>query len=131
MEIGELLAKLGKEQVKELENYMERIKAEYLSKILESVHIQNQEYYKNLASEYTLQLQLIESGQSCDSHFGSFTNSHEFFGTSDPSQLSEEQLSYMQFMRKPDVIKMHLDILYKSISFLNREQIDSYLFDYK
>jgi hypothetical protein len=53
-DISELLAKLTKEQLKELELYMERIKAEYLLKILESVHIQNQDYYKNLACEYTV-----------------------------------------------------------------------------
>jgi len=28
-------------------------------------------------------------------------------------------------MKKPDVIKMHLDILYKSIGFLSKETIDS------
>lgn len=130
-EMNELLAKLSKEQHKELDMYMERIKAEYLTKILESVHIQNQEYYKNLACEYTLQLQLIESGQNCDQHFQQFAVDTEFFGSNDPSQLTEEQLSYMQFMRKPEVIRMHLDILYKSINFLKREHIEAYLFDYK
>lgn len=37
----QLLAKLTPEQVKELEGYMERIKSEYLQKILEQVYIQN------------------------------------------------------------------------------------------
>lgn len=36
--------------------YMDRIKAEYLQKILEQVNIQNVEYFQNLACEYTLQL---------------------------------------------------------------------------
>ncbi len=42
--------------------YMDRIKSEYLQKILEQVNIQNVEYFQNLACEYTLQLQLLESG---------------------------------------------------------------------
>jgi hypothetical protein len=41
---------------------MERIKCEYLQKILEQVNLQNMEYFENLACEYTLQLQSIESG---------------------------------------------------------------------
>jgi len=45
--------------------------------------------------------------------------------------MSEEQLNYMKFMRKPEVIKMHLDILYKSVHFLKREKIDAMLFEYK
>ena len=39
VDILELLAKLTMEQHKELDCYMERIKAEYLTKILESVHV--------------------------------------------------------------------------------------------
>jgi hypothetical protein len=38
-ELGELMSKLIPEQSKELENYMERIKAEYLQKILDQVNI--------------------------------------------------------------------------------------------
>jgi len=53
-ELSELQSKLIPEQVKELENYMERIKAEYLQKILDQVNIQNTEYFENLACEYTL-----------------------------------------------------------------------------
>lgn len=34
-------------------------------------------------------------------------------------------------MRKPEVIKMHLDILYKNISFLKKEKIDRILLEYK
>ena len=44
---------------------------------------------------------------------------------------SQEQASYLMFMRKPEVIKMHLDILYKSINFLNNHKIDVILQDYK
>ena len=34
-------------------------------------------------------------------------------------------------MRKPEVIKMHLDILFKSITFLNKHKIEVMLQDYK
>lgn len=61
-ELAELLDRLIPEQVKELENYMERIKGEYLQKILDQVNIQNTEYFENLACEYTMQLQQIEEG---------------------------------------------------------------------
>lgn len=54
VEINELLEKLSKEQASELNSYMLRIKSEYLQKILEQVNIQNQEYFENLACEYTL-----------------------------------------------------------------------------
>jgi hypothetical protein len=46
---------LSPDQKLELEAYMERIKAEYLQKILEQVNNQNVEYFENLACEYTLQ----------------------------------------------------------------------------
>lgn len=54
VDINELLIKLSREQLIELNLYMERIKSEYLTKILEQVNHQNQEYYENLACEYTL-----------------------------------------------------------------------------
>lgn len=38
---------------------MDRIKAEYLQKILDQVNNQNVEYFENLACEYTLQYQLL------------------------------------------------------------------------
>lgn len=34
-----------------------------------------------------------------------------------------EQSQLPSFMKKPEVIKMHLDILYKSITFLSEEKI--------
>ena len=37
----------------------------------------------------------------------------------------------MNFMKKPDVIKMHLDILYKSIPFMKKDKIEVMLNDYK
>ena len=48
------MAKLSSDQARELDSYMERIKTEYLQKILEQVNIQNMEYFENLACEYTL-----------------------------------------------------------------------------
>jgi len=49
----------------------------------------------------------------------------------DGEQSSEEALAYAKFMSKPEIIKMHLDILYKSISFLSKEKIATALNDYK
>lgn len=39
-----------------------------------------------------------------------------------------EQIS---FMNKPDLIQMHLDILYKSVTFISSEKILTILEDYK
>jgi len=126
-ELFELMEKLTPEQQKELDAYMERIKGEYLQKILDQVNIQNSEYFENLACEYTLQLQQISEGSEVNFsehlNFGKDTESGEI--------TSQEQASYLMFMRKPEVIKMHLDILYKSINFLNNHKIDVILQDYK
>jgi len=43
----------------------------------------------------------------------------------------DSQRQAISFINKPDVIKMHLDILYKSVNFLSRERIDSILESYK
>jgi hypothetical protein len=40
---------------------MERIRAEYLQKILEQVNHQNVEYFENLACEYSVQYQVLAS----------------------------------------------------------------------
>jgi hypothetical protein len=40
---------------------MDRIRAEYLQKILEQVNHQNVEYFENLACEYSVQYQLLAS----------------------------------------------------------------------
>jgi hypothetical protein len=37
----------------------------------------------------------------------------------------------MDFMKKPEVIKMHLDILYKSIPFMRKDKIEVMLGEYK
>lgn len=52
--MSELLMKLTNDQKAELKHYMDRAKAEYLARILDQVYQQNQEYYENLACEYTL-----------------------------------------------------------------------------
>mgnify|MGYP000847377232 CR=1 FL=1 len=61
-DLNDLMTKLSKEQNQELNQYMDRIKQEYLMKILEQVNLQNTEYFENLACEYTLQLQMLENG---------------------------------------------------------------------
>ena len=134
VDISELLSKLTKEQVAELDLYMGRIKSEYLSKIMDQVNIQNQEYFENLACEYTLQLEMIESGDpnahsKITTPFGAETNT--FLATAPNQEMTEEQLSYIEFMRKPEVIRMHLDILFKNILFLKKEKIDKMLNEYK
>jgi len=50
---------LTKEQKQELDAYMERIRAEYLQKILEQVNNQNIDYFENLACEYSVQYQVL------------------------------------------------------------------------
>ena len=47
---------MTEQQRSELEHYIEKIKAEYLWKILEKVKQKNVTYYENLACEYSLQL---------------------------------------------------------------------------
>lgn len=54
-----------------------------------------------------------------------------FLGQQNYSDLTEEQLFYIEFMRKPEVIKMHLDILFKNIHFLKKEKIEIMLNEYK
>ncbi len=43
----------------------------------------------------------------------------------------DSQRQAISFINKPDVIKMHLDILFKSINFLSRDRITSILDSYK
>ena len=55
--IAQLESRLSSEQTKDLESYMERMKTDYLNKILEQIDKQNIEYYSDLASEYEVQKQ--------------------------------------------------------------------------
>jgi hypothetical protein len=91
---------------------MERIKAEYLQKILDQVNLQNVDYFENLACEYTLQLQMLESGQTCDIRR---YNEAQLLKNAETDQEREDSLAYLRFMSKPEIIRMHLEILFKSI----------------
>mmetsp|Transcript_33570 Transcript_33570/g.51631 ORF Transcript_33570/g.51631 Transcript_33570/m.51631 type:complete len:146 (+) Transcript_33570:356-793(+) len=107
---GEAAAALSEEQQGELGVYMERIKGEYLQKILEEVNNQNLDYFENLACEYTLRLQSLETGQAQD------------------VDTMEEGMS---FLNNPQVLRMHLDILYKSITFISKDRIAEKLDGYR
>jgi len=52
----ELQNLLNEQQKSELDHYIEKIKAEYLQKIVDKVKKKNVVYYENLACEYSLQL---------------------------------------------------------------------------
>ena len=106
---------------------MDRIKAEYLQKILEQVNIQNVEYFQNLACEYTLQLQLLESGTIQPKS----QSNEENLDSKEDIQPQEENLAYINFMKKPDIIQMHLDILYKQVTFITPSKIASILPNFK
>lgn len=173
---------------------MERIKAEYLQKILEQVNNQNVEYFENLACEYTLQYQVlmqnkampIEGGQISNADVAMFSKDcgsaqpnegnqiqenkaavSSFEGAKqndqakdalkiapktaaqqskmndlcqrneddfDEAMIDEEggvQSQMPSFMKNPEVIKMHLDILYKSIGFLSEQKIITKIEQYK
>ena len=51
----------------------------------------------------------------------------EFSIKNDPLQVYDHQ----SFIKNPEVIQMHLDILYKSIGFLSKHKIDRILDEYK
>lgn len=101
---------------------MERIKFEYLQKILEQVNNQNIEYFENLACEYTLQLEQLEKGDDPEPII---------MNMGDEKGEMQENMDYYNFMRKPEIIKMHLDILYQSVSFISKEKIKNILSEYK
>lgn len=87
---------------------MDRIKFEYLQKILEQVNHQNIEYFENLACEYTLQLEQLEKGDKSE-----VPTTPVFMNIPEGEKNEmQENLDYFNFMRKPEVIKMHIDILY-------------------
>ena len=54
MSLADLEKRLIEEQKQELSAYLKRTKVEYLQKILDQVHLQNIEFYTNLASEYAI-----------------------------------------------------------------------------
>lgn len=125
----DLTNELSKEQKKELGSYLERIRLEYLQKILEQVNNQNIEYFENLACEYTLQLEQLESGEA--SEMPSTPVFMAMDAENGDKNDMQENLAYFNFMRKPEIIKMHLDILYQSVSFISRDKIATILCEYK
>lgn len=82
------------------------------------------EYFQNLACEYTLQLQLLESGAVIEP--STFGNSHCV-----ASLAAEGDAAYVSFMRKPEIIQMHLDILFKSVPYISKDKIMKILSNYK
>ena len=40
-----------------------------------------------------------------------------------------EKISYI--LKKPEILKMHLEILYKSVNFVNQSKINEGLFEFK
>jgi hypothetical protein len=107
---------------------MDRIRAEYLQKILEQVNIQNVEYFQNLACEYTLQLQMLESGVPLDPP--AFSDS-QCVADLAAQAANGDNAAYVSFMRKPEIIQMHLDILYKSVPYISKDKIMKILSNYK
>jgi hypothetical protein len=51
---------LNEAQQKELKETMEKLKADYLHKMIEQIEKQNIEYYNELACEYELQMQKLK-----------------------------------------------------------------------
>ena len=99
---------------------MKRVKAEYLQKILDQVHIQNAEYYENLASEYTIRLEQMELQINTD-------NKEKI--TEICEDQDQEQLSYI--LKKPEILRMHLEILYKTVNLVSEEKIQQGLAAFK
>lgn len=58
-------------------------------------------------------------------------SARQFWGGKDEEQTGQDSLDYLKFMCKPEVIKMNLEILYKSVPFLSKEKINSSLESYK
>jgi hypothetical protein len=121
---------LTREQDIELDAYMERAKVEYLQKILEQVNQQNIEYFENLACEYTIQMDFLLRKLSnpnlkleINCNFGQPDAPIDFLGGPDDALPS--------FLCKKEILKMHLEILYKSIGFLCEDKIFSKLETYK
>ena len=57
MNLTEIEVLITEEQRNELDVHQVKAKTDYLAKILEQIGQQNQEYYTNLASEYTINLE--------------------------------------------------------------------------
>lgn len=64
MTVVELEKYISEEQRNELDQSQVKAKADYLQKIIEQITQQNHEYYTNLASEYTIQLEKLKENPS-------------------------------------------------------------------
>ena len=62
--VDQLESRLSPQQQKDLQNYMDRLKSDYLNKIIEQIDKQNMEYYSELASEYELQKEQMENNST-------------------------------------------------------------------
>lgn len=110
---------------------MERIKSEYLQRILDQVNVQNTEYFENLACEYTLRLEQLKEKAP---DFSIIKDSKPLIKdiSCDYHQMDQDEPNaYANFMNKPEIIQMHLEILYKSITYLSKERITGVLANYK
>ena len=85
------------------------------------MNLQNIEYFENLACEYTLQLMNLNSEKP---NKAARRACPEEGNSADPNE-------YISFMEKPEIIQMHLDILYKSVQFLDKQKIEDKIELYK
>ena len=86
------------------------------------MNLQNIEYFENLACEYTLQLMNLNSEKP---------HKAARRACPDEGKPSADPNEYISFMEKPEIIQMHLDILYKSVQFLDKQKIEDKIELYK
>lgn len=86
------------------------------------MNLQNIEYFENLACEYTLQLMNLNSEKP---------NKAARRACPEEGKSSADPNEYISFMEKPEIIQMHLDILYKSVQFLDKSKIEDKIELYK
>lgn len=60
LSIAQLESRLSQQQQKDLEAFMDRLKSDYLNRIIEQIDKQNMEYYSELASEYEVQKEQMQ-----------------------------------------------------------------------
>ena len=106
-----------------------KAKADYLQKILEQITQQNHEYYTNLASEYTIQLEKLKNDPSEANNETKELilkamelpkrNPNPFYDDEDEHEEEEEDQQKSYIISNPEILKMHLDILYKTVDFFD------------
>ena len=118
---------------------MDRSKSEYLQKILDNVHQQNVDHFENMACEYSILLKHYngkEKGSANVSGIDDFkldqssqkTNKRKSARRENNNASNDEPIS---FLKNPEALAMHLEILYKSLPFLCKDRIESILEEYK